>query len=120
MTDKCCVNCGSTKDVITFGIVGQGSFLVCMECIQLADHAYERDPNLVSVSAYFHGLPGDDKDCQCQEIFEAHGGEELFGAGTNLETRERDVEYYIPKENVNGVIEVLTAAGFRVEADWRH
>lgn len=69
---------------------------------------------MTSVTAYFYGGPGGNLDKACRSIFEARGGTSI-GAGTDLTTGERDVEYEVPDELVNDTKSALRRAGFRLE-----
>jgi len=65
------------------------------------------------IAALFIGLPGDARDVECCDIFERHGGE-FVNSGSFVETRERDVEYDVPRQSVRRCVDALRAAGFDV------
>lgn len=69
---------------------------------------------MTRVTAYFYGQPGGSLDKACRSIFEARGAESI-GAGTDLTTGERDVEYAVPANRVEEVKGALKKAGFRLE-----
>jgi hypothetical protein len=69
------------------------------------------------ISAYFYGNPGDPLDKACCSIFESHGGKSI-GSGNMLigpARGERDVEYNVPKGNVERCKDALKKAGYRLE-----
>jgi hypothetical protein len=71
----------------------------------------------MKISAYFFGGPGSDLDKACCAIFESHRGKSV-GSGnmlTGIAAGERDVEYNVPKQNVEACKDALKRAGFRLE-----
>lgn len=65
------------------------------------------------IKAYFEGKPGGIRDKACRKIFEEYNGE-CIGAGTNLMTGIRDVEYDVPLANTNDCKAALKKAGYHL------
>jgi hypothetical protein len=72
------------------------------------------DDDMVDVFAYFQGGPGDPLDKACRSIFESQPGAISIGAGTDLISGERDVQYRVPRARVEALRAKLKAAGFRL------
>jgi hypothetical protein len=69
----------------------------------------------LDVFAYFHGGPGGPLDKACRSIFDAVPEAVSIGAGTDLITGLRDVQYRVPAAEAPVLEAKLKAAGFRAE-----
>lgn len=69
-----------------------------------------------TLSVSFTGYPGDEKDKLCHTIFREHGGK-FEGAGTYIETAERDMQYYVPKAKLIACKAAMMKAGFNVHGE---
>jgi len=69
----------------------------------------------LDVFAYFEGGPGGPKDMHCRSIFESIKGAISIGAGTDLTTNVRDVQYRVPAAEAPQLEQRLKLAGFRTE-----
>jgi hypothetical protein len=65
------------------------------------------------VAALFVGMPGCDRDVECHDVFERHGGEP-GDSGSFLPSHERDVQYDVPADRARACVRELRARGFRV------
>lgn len=69
------------------------------------------------IKVYFEGQPGGLKDKAVRKLFEQYDGEAV-GAGTNLITGIRDVEYNVPLPNANDCKAALKKAGYHLSPNW--
>lgn len=68
----------------------------------------------VSVMAFFQGRPGDTKDELCSEIFMRRNAN-FIGAGSDLQTGERDQQWEVLDKDVIEIRKELLANGFKLE-----
>jgi hypothetical protein len=70
---------------------------------------------MLDVFAYFQGGPGGQRDAACRSIFEEVPEAVSIGAGTDLISGERDVQYRVPAAEAPTLQARLQAAGFRTK-----